>query len=64
MRREAMDAAERRVQMERTVTTTTPAIETDRSIRYDPAAIEPKWRQRWQEDDLYRVDDDAPGEKF
>ena len=40
------------------------APDAERAERYDPAAIEPKWRQRWQEDDLYRVDDDAPGEKF
>jgi leucyl-tRNA synthetase len=32
--------------------------------RYDPAAIEPKWRARWEVDELYRVDDDAPGEKW
>jgi leucyl-tRNA synthetase len=41
-----------------------PASEPDHTGRYDPAAIEPKWRQRWQADDLYRVDDGAPGEKF
>ena len=32
--------------------------------RYDPAVIEEKWRERWERDDLYRVDDDAPGEKW
>jgi leucyl-tRNA synthetase len=32
--------------------------------RYDPAVIEPKWRARWEADELYRVDDDAPGEKW
>jgi leucyl-tRNA synthetase len=43
---------------------TAPATEPERATRYDPGVIEPKWRQRWQDDDLYRVDDDAPGEKF
>jgi len=32
--------------------------------RYDPSTIEPKWRQRWEADDLYRADDDAPGPKW
>ena len=32
--------------------------------RYDHAAIESKWRERWDRDDLYRVDDTAPGEKW
>ncbi len=32
--------------------------------RYDPATIEGKWRERWERDDLYHVDDDAPGEKW
>ena len=32
--------------------------------RYDPAAIEAKWRARWDADQLYRVDDEAPGEKW
>ncbi len=54
--------------------TTIPATETATSTvndiigtasdRYDPAAIEPKWRARWEADELYRVDDDAPGEKW
>jgi leucyl-tRNA synthetase len=35
-----------------------------RAERYDPAAIEEKWRRRWEADDLYRVADDAPGEKW
>ena len=32
--------------------------------RYDAPAIERKWRERWDRDQLYRVDDDAPGEKW
>jgi leucyl-tRNA synthetase len=32
--------------------------------RYDHAVIEEKWRQRWERDNLYRVDDDAPGDKW
>jgi leucyl-tRNA synthetase len=30
------------------------------SDRYDPHVIEPKWRQRWQETNLYHADDDDP----
>ncbi len=29
--------------------------------RYDAAAVEAKWRERWEADDLYKVADDAPG---
>ena len=36
----------------------------DRGERYDAAAIEEKWRERWEREDLYRTDDDAPGEKW
>ena len=36
----------------------------NRVERYDPRAIERKWRDRWEADDLYRVRDDAPGEKW
>ena len=32
--------------------------------RYNATVIEEKWRVRWETDDLYRVDDGAPGEKF
>ena len=32
--------------------------------RYDPAAIEPKWRERWEADALYRVDDTSPRPKW
>jgi leucyl-tRNA synthetase len=34
------------------------------SERYDPAAIEPKWRERWEADRLYEADDDAPEPKW
>jgi leucyl-tRNA synthetase len=40
------------------------SIGLDRTERYDPAVVEEKWRERWERDDLYRVDDDAPGEKW
>jgi len=42
----------------------TPPRGQDRRDEYDPALVEPKWRDRWQADDLYRADDDAPGEKW
>ena len=32
--------------------------------RYDPHAIEPKWRQRWEETRLYAADDDDPRPKW
>ena len=32
--------------------------------RYDPVAIEPKWRTRWEATDLYRVNDDDPKPKW
>jgi len=32
--------------------------------RYDPAAIEPKWRTRWQDADIYKVDDNDPKPKW
>jgi leucyl-tRNA synthetase len=31
---------------------------------YDPAVIEPRWRERWNEAAINRVDDDAPGQKW
>ena len=31
---------------------------------YDPAEIEPRWRERWEIDGLYRVDDDDPREPY
>src|SRR5690349_15043257 len=43
---------------------TTPAPTFDDSHAYDPAAIEPRWRERWNEAAIYRVDDDAPGDKW
>ncbi len=42
----------------------TTAERRDLSERYDPSTIEPKWRQRWEADDLYRADDDAPEPKW
>jgi leucyl-tRNA synthetase len=41
-----------------------PTPDTAIADRYDHAAIEAKWRARWDRDDLYRVDDTAPGEKW
>ncbi len=31
---------------------------------YDPAELEPRWRQRWDVDELYRVDNDDPREPY
>ena len=31
---------------------------------YDAAAVEARWKRQWQVDDLYRVHDDAPGDKY
>ena len=37
------------------MTTDTPSDPTaDLSERYDPSSIEPKWRARWEADELYR----------
>ncbi len=36
----------------------------DDAHAYDPAVIEPRWRERWNEAAIYRVDDDAPGDKW
>src|SRR5829696_8628849 len=49
-----------------TATQTTPisSVSPVHAERYDPAVIEEKWRQRWERDNLYRVDDDAPGVKW
>jgi leucyl-tRNA synthetase len=33
-------------------------------LRYDPAAIDRKWQDRWAQDNLYRVNDDAPRPKW
>jgi leucyl-tRNA synthetase len=32
--------------------------------RYNPREIEPKWQQRWEADGLYNTDLEHPGEKF
>ncbi|HZA93840.1 MAG TPA: leucine--tRNA ligase [Gemmatimonadales bacterium] len=55
--------------MATTTETATRAATTSSNIpvhpeRYDPAVIEEKWRERWERDNLYRVDDDAPGDKW
>ncbi len=44
--------------------TTDETASIERADRYDPSLVEAKWRDRWAADDLYRVDDDAPGEKW
>jgi leucyl-tRNA synthetase len=36
----------------------------DRARRYDPGAVEAKWRERWEADALYRVDDASPRPKW
>jgi leucyl-tRNA synthetase len=36
---------------------------TNLSGRYDPATIEPKWRARWEADDLYRTPDHVEGKE-
>ena len=42
-----------------------PEASTDRrdEDRYDPAAIEPKWRARWEADELYRTPDHVEGKE-
>jgi leucyl-tRNA synthetase len=49
-----------------TATRTTPTLSISpvHAERYDPAVIEEKWRERWERDNLYRVDDDDPGDKW
>ena len=37
-----------------------PADAPARADRYDPAEIEPRWRRRWEIDELYRVREDDP----
>jgi leucyl-tRNA synthetase len=39
----------------------TPAVGSD---RYDPALIEPKWRARWETDELYRARDESDRPKW
>ncbi len=36
----------------------------DAAGRYNPSAVEPKWRERWEADDLYRVDDASDKPKW
>ncbi len=33
-------------------------------LRYDPAAIDRKWQERWERDGIYSVDDDDPRPKW
>ena len=33
----------------------TQATISERRVGYDPAAIEPKWQQRWERDGLHRA---------
>ncbi|MCH8962129.1 MAG: class I tRNA ligase family protein, partial [Bacteroidetes bacterium] len=33
-------------------------------LRYDPAAIDKKWQERWERDGIYRVDNDDPRPKW
>ncbi|HLZ71199.1 MAG TPA: leucine--tRNA ligase [Dehalococcoidia bacterium] len=40
------------------------ATQTSHVERYEPAAIEPKWQERWEADGLYRVRDDDPRPKY
>ncbi len=40
------------------------AKQTTHVERYDPAAIESKWQERWEADGLYRVHDDDPRPKY
>src|ERR671913_157083 len=47
-----------------TRTATTSSTMPVHAERYDPTVIEEKWRERWERDNLYRVDDDAPGDKW
>ncbi|MBM3941705.1 MAG: leucine--tRNA ligase [SAR202 cluster bacterium] len=41
---------------------TTPSRQIE--LRYDPAAIDRKWQERWAADGLYRVPDDDPRPKW
>ncbi len=44
-------------------TETTSEATADLSDRYDPSAIEPKWRARWEADQLYRTPDHVEGKE-
>jgi leucyl-tRNA synthetase len=46
---------------EKTTTTTPHAADAH---RYDPAIIEPRWRERWQEAAIYKVDDSSDRPKW
>ena len=55
----------RRVDQRTSVMTTDTSPEArTRADRYDPQTIEPKWRARWEADDLYRTEDDDPRPKW
>ena len=43
--------------------TTTVRTMNRADVKYDPAAIEPKWQARWADSGIYRVDDDDPRPK-
>jgi leucyl-tRNA synthetase len=43
--------------------TTETRARTTRGPRFDPAAYETKWRQRWEADDLHAARDDDPRQK-
>src|ERR1043165_244730 len=40
------------------------ATGTPRADRYDPASIEPKWRARWETDELYAAHDESDRPKW
>ena len=40
-----------------------PRTDLSEVDRYDPATIEPKWRARWEADDLYRTPDHVEGKE-
>ncbi|HEV2128966.1 MAG TPA: leucine--tRNA ligase [Thermomicrobiales bacterium] len=44
--------------------TTTTDTRRDIERTWNPAEIEPKWRERWQEAAIYQVDDNAPEPKW
>jgi leucyl-tRNA synthetase len=43
---------------------TAPESRQDTVPSWTPGEIEPKWRKRWQETAIYKVDDDAPEPKW
>src|SRR5437764_15233010 len=40
------------------------APSSDAPDRYDPAAIEPRWVDEWEREDLYRAAEDSPKTKY